>query len=78
MIFFYKHNLFQTLITSIYTFLIIDPHNLWHIMSFYTVFSYGIVEILMFGLVGFYGMATIVGYLMSNPLYTYILNIYDL
>ena len=31
-----------------------------------------------FGLVGFYGILTIVGYLMPNPLYTYILNIYDL
>ena len=31
-----------------------------------------------FGLVGFYGISTIVGYLMLNPLYTYILNIYDL
>ena len=30
-----------------------------------------------FGLVGFYGISTIVGYLMPNPLYTYILNIYD-
>ena len=28
--------------------------------------------------VGFYGISTIVGYLMPNPLYTYILNIYDL
>ncbi len=25
-----------------------------------------------FGLVGFYGISTIVGYLMPNPLYTYI------
>ena len=25
-----------------------------------------------------YGISTIVGYLMPNPLYTYILNIYDL
>ena len=31
-----------------------------------------------FGWVGFYGMSTIVGYLMPNPLYTYTLNIYDL
>ena len=30
------------------------------------------------GLVGFYGISTIVGYLMTNPFYTYILNIYDL
>ena len=29
-----------------------------------------------FGLVGFYGISTILGYLMLNPLYTYILNIY--
>ena len=29
-------------------------------------------------LVGFYGISTIVGYLMQNPLYAYILNIYDL
>ena len=29
-------------------------------------------------LVEFYGISTIVGYLMPNPLHTYILNIYDL
>ena len=32
----------------------------------------------MITLIGFYGMSTIVGYLMPYPLYTYILNIYDL
>ena len=31
-----------------------------------------------FGLVGFYSISTIVGYLMANPLYTYIINIYAL
>ena len=31
-----------------------------------------------FFLVWFYGMSTIVGYLMLNPIYTYTLNIYDL
>ena len=31
-----------------------------------------------FDLVRFYGISTIVGCLMPNPLYTYILNIYDL
>ena len=33
-----------------------------------------------FGLVwfGFYGIPTIVGYLKPNPVYTYILDIYDL
>ena len=29
-------------------------------------------------LFGFYGISTFLGYLMPNPLYTYILNIYDL
>ena len=28
------------------------------------------------GLVGFYGISTIVGYLMPNPVFTYILNIW--
>ena len=28
-----------------------------------------------FGLVWFYGISTIVGYLMSNPIFTYILNL---
>ena len=31
-----------------------------------------------FGLVWFYDVSTIVGYLSPNPLYTYILNVYDL
>ena len=31
-----------------------------------------------FGLLGFYGISTIVGYLMPNSIYTDILNIYDL
>ena len=30
-----------------------------------------------FGLVWLYGISNIVGYLMPNPLYTYISNIYD-
>ena len=33
---------------------------------------YGLI---WFGLVGFYAMSTIVGYLMSNHLYTYVSNI---
>ena len=36
------------------------------------------IEYIRFGLIRFYGISTIVGYLMSNPLYNYILNIYDL
>ena len=31
-----------------------------------------------FGLVCFYGISTIVGYLMPNPVYTNLSNIYDL
>ena len=31
-----------------------------------------------FGLLGIYAISTIEGYLMPNPLYPYILNIYDL
>ena len=34
------------------------------------------IEYIWFGLVGFYGISTIVVYLMPNPLYTYILNIW--
>ena len=30
------------------------------------------------GWVGFYGISTIVGYLMPNPIFIYIFNIYDL
>ena len=36
------------------------------------------IRYIWFGLVGFYGISTIVGYLMPNPVYTYILDIYDL
>ena len=32
------------------------------------------IKYIGFGSVGFYGISTIVGYLMPNPLYTYILN----
>ena len=35
------------------------------------------IKYIGFGLLGFYGISTIVGYLMPNPLYTNILNIYD-
>ena len=36
------------------------------------------IKYILFGLVGFHGISTIVGYLMPIPLYTYILNIYYL
>ena len=31
----------------------------------------------MFGLIGFYGISTIIGYLMLNPIYQYVLEIID-
>ena len=55
---------------------------LWHI-NHCRLFNaksslYIYIKYIWFGLVGFYGISTIAGYLMPNPLYTYILNIYDL
>ena len=55
---------------------------LWHI-NHYRLFNaksslYIYIKYIWFCLVGFYGISTIVGYLMPNPLYAYILNIYDL
>ena len=41
-------------------------------------FSYIYIKHIGFGLVGFYGILTIVGYLTPNPFHTNILNIYDL
>ena len=37
-----------------------------------------ITQLAWFGLVRLYGISTILGYLIPNPVYTYILNIYDL
>ena len=41
-------------------------------------FLYIYIRYIWFSLVGFYGISTIVGYLMPNPVYTYVLNIDDL
>ena len=55
---------------------------LWHINhcrlcnAKFSLYIY--IKYTWFGLVGFYGISITVGYLMANPLYTYILNIYDL
>ena len=55
---------------------------LWHINDcrwFNTKsFLYIYTKYIWFSLVGFYGISTIVGDLILNPFYTYILNIYDL
>ena len=55
---------------------------LWHINHF-RLFNnksslYIYIKYKGLSLVGFYGISTIVGYLMTNPLYTYILSRYDL
>ena len=55
---------------------------LWHINQCRLFnaksFLYIYIKYIGFGLIGFYGISTIVGYLMPNPFYTYILNILDL
>ena len=53
---------------------------LWHInhCGLFNAKSslYIYIKYIGFGLVRFYGISTIVGYLMPNPLYTYIFNIW--
>ena len=55
---------------------------LWHINDCRLFnaksFLYIYIKYIWFGLVWSYGISMTVGYLMPNPLYTYILNIYDL
>ena len=54
---------------------------LWHINHcrlFHAKSSLYIYILNIYDLVGFYGISTIVCYLMPNHLYTYILNVYDL
>ena len=55
-------------------FMVYQP--LWLFYAKSSLYIY--IKYIWFGLVGFYGISTIVGYLMPNPLYTSILNIYDL
>ena len=55
---------------------------LWHINHCWLFNAksslYIYIKYIWFGLVRFYGISNIVGYLMPNPLYTYILTTYDL
>ena len=54
---------------------------LWHInlcRLFNAKCLYIYIKYIWFGLVRFYIISTIVGYLMPNPLYTYIFDIHDL
>ena len=56
--------------------------GLWHINHFrlfnakYSLYIY--IRYIWFGLLGFYGISTNLGYLMPNTPYIYILDIYDL
>ena len=54
---------------------------LWHInhCKLFNAKSslYIYIKYIGFDWVGFYGLSTIVGYLMTNPFYTYILDMYD-
>ena len=50
---------------------LINPCRLFHVKSYLYIY----IKYIWFGLVG---LSTLVGYLMPNPIYTYILNIYDL
>ena len=53
--------------------------NINHCRLFYAKSAlYIYIEYIGFCLVGFYGISSIVGYLMSNPLYTYISDKFDL
>ena len=53
----------------------VQKNEIWIILKCYIkTLSINII----FGLFGFYGIPTLVGYLMLNHLYTYTLNIYDL
>ena len=68
-------NSFDTYILNIYD-LVGLGWVLWHI-NHYRLFNtksslYIYINYIGFGLVGFYGISTIVGYLMLNPIYIYI------
>ena len=55
--------------------------GLWHITRRLFIAKsslYIYIKYIGFGRAGFYGISTIIGYLMPNPLQTYALNIYDL
>ena len=72
-------NLLCTYILNIYDLVSLV---LWHTKHCWLFnaksYLYIYIKYIWFDLVGFHGISTIVGYLMQNPLYTYILNIYDL
>ena len=72
-------NPFYTCISNIYDWF---GWVLWHIRQHRLCnaksFLYIYLKYVWFGLVGFYGISAIIGYVMPNPFYTCISNIYDL
>ena len=52
------------------------PSQLFNAKSFLYIYIY--IKYIRSGLVEFYGISTIVDYLMPNPVYSYISNVYDL
>ena len=51
-----------------------QPCRLFNVKSSLYIYT----KYIGFGLIRFYGISALLGYSMSNPLYTYILNIYEL
>ena len=49
----------------------INHYRLFNAKSFFDIY----IKYIRFGWVGFYSISTIVGYLMPNPLWTFIVNI---
>ena len=72
-------NPLYTYISNIYDLVCLVLGHINHCRLFNANSSlYIYIKYIWFGLVGFYGISTIVGYLMPIPLYTYMINIYDL
>ena len=72
-------NRLYTYILNMYDLVLLFLRHIKHCWLFNAKFSlYIYIKYIWFDLVGFYGISTIVGYLMPNRLYTYILNMYDL
>ena len=57
----------------------IDDLNVSYISYIWVpILTHTIIWLIWLDLLGFYGISTLVGYLMLNPFNTYILDIYDL
>ena len=73
----YSHVHIIKCVISIEVFICLGLRHINHCSLFNAKSSlYMYIKYRWIGFVGFYGMSTTVGYLMPNPLYTYISNIY--